>query len=318
MPEIRTVVPSQDPEVAADIVSRLLDQGLGGPAAASEVSEYVSRWAAYEQARLLVAEENGTPVGWLGVVPWPGEYATLHGLRWAPVGWPSVIASADDEAVGHQLLAAAADIVPEEVAALIVSIDRDVEIDAEHLELLQARYEAIGRQYSEAIHFIHPTKDVKRPDVPESLDVRPLREANPDRLTACIREVFTGEYREIFCGGLEEEQDTFLRGLPKSETMDEAASVVLVSEGELVGFSSVHGVRENENLLVNWIGIRPAWRRRGYGAFLLQHILAVAAEEGYRTASLSSEVRNRASLALYHGQGWEVEGGEKQFAKYLG
>jgi len=318
MLEIRTVVPSQEPDVASEIASRLLEGGLGESPAASEVSDYVSRWAAYEQARILVAEENGTPIGWLGVVPWPGEYATLHWLRWAPIGWPSVIPSADDETVGHQLLDAAANIAPKEVAALIVSIDRNVEIDEERLALLQSRYEALGWQYSEAIHFIHPTKGVKRPSVPEGLIVRPLREADPEQLTSCIREIFSGEYSAIFCGGLPEEQEAFLRGLPESETMNEAASVVLASGDELIGFSSVHGVRENENLLVNWIGIRPAWRRRGHGAFLLRHILAVAGEEGYRTASLSSEVRNQASLALYRGQGWEVEGGEKQFAKYLG
>jgi len=228
------------------------------------------------------------------------------------------VPSSDVEGIGRALLAAATDAVPEEVAALIVSIDRDVEIDEERLALLRSRYEALGWQYSEAVHFIHPTRGVTAQDIPDDLVVRPLREADPERLTACIRDIFSGEYAEIFCGGLPEEQGAFLQGLPESETMNEAASVVLLAGGELVGFSSVHGIRENENLLINWIGIRPNWRRRGYASFLLRHILAVAAEEGYRTASLSSEVRNQASLALYEGQGWEVEGGEKQFAKYLG
>jgi len=318
MIDIRTIVPAQEPhaEITA-VVMRLLEQGAGTPATEPEIAEYAGRWADVKQARMLIAEEDGSPVGWLGVVPWPGEYASLHWLRGAPAGWPSVVPSSDAEEVGRTLLTAAADIVPDEVAALIMSIDRDIEISEEHLSLLQSRYAAIGWQYSEAVHFVHPTERATAPNVPEGLDIRPLREADPVRLTSCIRDIFSGEYDAIFCGGLPEEQEAFLRGLPESETMEEAASVVLLTGGELVGFSSVHGVRENENLLVNWIGIRPAWRRRGYASFPLRHILSVAAEEGYATASLSSEVRNQASLALYEDQGWEIEGGEKQFAKYL-
>jgi ribosomal protein S18 acetylase RimI-like enzyme len=318
MIDIRTIVPSQEPIAdTTAVLTQLLEQGAGKPAMESEITAYVGRWAEVEQARMLIAEEDGSPIGWLGVAPWPGEYASLHWLRGSPVGWPSVVSSADVEDVGRSLLAAAVDIVPDEVAALIMSIDHDIEIDEERLALLQSRYAAIGYQYSEAVHFVHPTDGVTAPDVPDSLVVRPLREADPEQLTSCIRDIFSGEYSGIFCGGLPEEQETFLRGLPESETMQEAASVVLLADDEIVGFSSVHGVRENENLLVNWIGIRPAWRRRGYASFLLRHILSVAAEEGYATASLSSEVRNQASLALYEGQGWEIEGGEKQFAKYL-
>ncbi len=318
MTEIRTTAPSQEPiaETAA-VVTQLLEAGIAEPVTQSEAEEYVGRWAEYEQARILVAEEGGLPIGWLGVVPWPGEFATLHWLRWAPVGWPSVAPSADVEEVGRALLVAAGDAVPEEVAALIVAIEQDVEVDAAHLDLLRSRYAAIGWQYSEAIHFIHSTEGVESPGLPNGVTVRPLREADPERLITCIREIFSGEYAEIFCDGSSEEQDAFLRGLPHSETMKEAASVVLLADDELIGFSSTHGIRENENLLVNWIGIRPAWRRRGYASFLLRHILAVAGEEGYATSSLSSEVRNEASLALYQSQGWEVEGGEKQFAKYL-
>jgi len=320
MIEIRTIHPSQEPAVPVEkIVSCLLERGVAEPRSEEEVADYVAHCAnaPYEAFRTLVAEDESGPVGWLGVMPWPGEYATLHSMRWAPRGWPSVVPSADVEEVGRALLAAAVDAVPEEVGALIVSIDRDVEITEERLALLQSRYAAIGYQYSEAVHFIHPSKGVTPLAPPEGVTVRPLREADPEQLTVCIRDIFSGEYSEIFCGGLAEEQEAFLRGLPESETMDEAASVVLLARGELVGFSSVHGIRENENMLVNWIGIRPAWRRRGYASFLLRHILATAEEEGYATASLSSEVRNQASLALYESQGWEVEGGEKQFAKYL-
>ena len=320
MIEIRTIVPAKETasEVEA-IVSRLLERGVAEPRSAQEIVDYVAHCASpeYEGFRVLVAEEAGDPVGWLGVMPWPGEFATLHWLRWGSVGWPSVVPSMNVERVGRAMLEASTEAVPEEVSAVLLCIDRDTEIDEQRFELLRSRYDAIGWQYSEAIHFIHPAKGAKRPDIPEGLHVRPLREADPEQLTTCIRDIFSGEYEEIFCGGLAEEQETFLRGFSASETMKEAASVVLISRNELIGFSSVHGIRENENLLVNWIGIRPAWRRRGYASFLLSHILAVAAEEGYQTASLSSEVRNQASLALYQDQGWQVEGGEKQFAKYI-
>jgi len=98
----------------------------------------------------------------------------------------------------------------------------------------------------------------------------------------------------------------------------EASSIVLGLGNELIGFSSTIGNDEKQNLLVNWIGIHTTWRRRGYASFLLRHILSIAASEGYETASLSSDARTAASMALYQNEGWEVEGGERQFVKHLG
>ena len=317
MIEVRTVVPSQDPDSARRIISRLLELGAGSPQPASEVTSYVSHWAEYPRARMLIAREDGDPIGWLGVAPWPGEYATLHWLRWGPVGWPSVVATADAEEVGRQLVAHAVDEVPEDISALIVAIERDTSVDDDRLDLLRSRYAALGYTYSEAVHFVHPTTGAATPSVPRGLAVRPLRDADPNRLNDCIRDVFSGEVSAFFCGGSPDEQDAFLRGLPTSSTMDEAASVVLCQGDDLIGFSSTLRGHEGRNLLVNWIGIRPAWRRRRYASFLLRHILATASEAAYATASLSSEVRNTASMALYESQGWEVEGGERQFAKYL-
>jgi len=318
MIEIQTVAPSQDAPALERVAAHLLASGAGSEQPGDQIAEYVSNWAEYEQARVLVAEESSNPVGWLGVVPWPGEYATLHWLRWGLPGWPTVIEAADEVEIGRKLLAAAEETIPSEVRAILCCIDRSIEVSAERLSLLQDRYAQIGYQYAEAVHFIHETKRAALPSAPEGLRVVPLREPSSEELIACIRDVFSGDVAEFFCGGSVEEQEAFLRGLPKSSTMDEAASVALLEGSELVGFATAIGNRDNENLVLNWLGLRPAWRRRGYARFLLQHTLAVAGDDGYRTASLSSHTQNAASMALYENEGWDIEGAEHQFTKYVG
>lgn len=322
MVEIRTLVPSQEPASDVEaIVSRLLEGGVAEPRSAEEVADYVTHCASsqYEGFRALVAEEAGEPLGWLGVMPWPGGYATLHSMRWAPIGWPSVVPSRGEEPLGLELLAAAERAVPNDDRALIVSIKRGAEVDETRVALLRARYAKVGYRFADLVHFIHPTAVADFPShVPDELTVQPLREIGEEKLVACIRDVFEGPASPFFCGGAEEDQKTFLRALPDSPAMDEPASVVLCDGAEPIGFASTIGYRDNGNLLIDWMGIRPAWRRRGYAKCLLRHVLSTAAAEGYKTASLSSDSGNGAAMALYESQGWEIEGGERQFVKLLG
>jgi len=322
MIDIRKVVPSQEPASRVEaIVSSLLAQGVAEPRSKEDVAEYIVHCASapYQAFRALIAEEDGAPIGWLGVMPWPGGYATLHSMRWAPLGWPSAVPAADEQAVGAQLLTAAEAFVPSEVRCILVSLGRDADISNERLEALRPRYSALGFHYADLAHFIHATGDAEvLPSAPPGVTVSPLREIAGDRLEACILDVFGGEASAFFCGGSSEEQKRFLRSLRTSPAMGEPSSIVLWASDEPIGFASTMGDRENGNLLIDWMGVRTDWRRKGFGAFLLRYVLAVAAVEGYALVSLTSDARNDPAVGLYRREGWTIEGGERQFAKQLG
>jgi GNAT superfamily N-acetyltransferase len=321
MVKIREVVPSQEPASRVEeIVSSLLAQGVAEPSSAEEVADYVTHCASspYEAFRALIAEEDGGPIGWLGVMPWPGGYATLHSMRWASLGWPSVVPRHDTEAVGLELLAAAERAVPEDVRSLIVSIARDAGVRAADLDRLKLCYAKAGYRFADLVHFIHATGDAEAPpSAPPGVTVAPLREIAGDRLEACILEVFGGKASAFFCGGSCEEQNRFLHGLRASPAMEEPSSIVLCASDEPIGFASTIGDREDGNLLIDWMGIRAGWRRKGFGTFLLGHVLAAAAAEGYASVSLSSDARNDPAIGLYRREGWTIEGGERQFSKQL-
>ena len=319
MIEVRTRVPAQESGMELEsIVNRLLEQGIAPPQSGSDVAAYVARWAEYPQSRVQIAEDGERAIGWLGVMVWDGGYATMHPLRWSPPGWPSVVPGEDEQDVGVRLIAATEAILPDTVRTLLTSIDQDVPLDPERLAELRLRYERLGFHFADLVHFIHPTADLAGLSMPEELAASPIGDVDPEALVACIRDVFSGSASPFFCGGAIEEQESFVRTLPGSPAMAEPASVVLTIDGEMIGFASTVGDRDNGNLLVDWMGIRPAWRQRGYGRFLLSHILSAAKDEAYATVSLSSDEQNSPALALYKTQGWEIEGGERQFVKQLG
>lgn len=57
------------------------------------------------------------------------------------------------------------------------------------------------------------------------------------------------------------------------------------------------------------IGVRPAWRRRGYGALVTALAVADALAAGCRLIHLAVDVDNAAARRLYEGLGFEVVGG---------
>ena len=241
----------------------------------------------------------------------------MHTLRWAQPGWPSVAPEGDPVSVGGLLVITAEAGLPETTRSLLLSIPRDVEVHPIRLTELAERFAALGFHYAELIHFIHGA-EAGEMGLPEGVALQPLREVDLGALQLCIRDVFSQDASAFFCGGDAAEQESFLRTLEGSQAMREASSVALVRGTELLGFATTAGDSENGNLLIDWMGIRPAFRKQGLARALLRCVLSCAAFEGYRTASLSSDARNEPALSLYQSAGWDVGGGERQFVKQIG
>ena len=61
-----------------------------------------------------------------------------------------------------------------------------------------------------------------------------------------------------------------------------------------------------DELHINTLAVTPGWRQRGVATFLLQAVMAEAAQEGARRATLEVRASNAAALRLYARLGFTV------------
>jgi GNAT superfamily N-acetyltransferase len=58
-----------------------------------------------------------------------------------------------------------------------------------------------------------------------------------------------------------------------------------------------------DGCLIEDLFVRPAWRGKGVGRALVDHVVAEAARQGWAEVSVSTDRDNRAALSLYRGAG---------------
>jgi ribosomal-protein-alanine N-acetyltransferase len=83
-------------------------------------------------------------------------------------------------------------------------------------------------------------------------------------------------------------------------------------DGKLLSAFLVSRIVADE-LHVNNIAVRPAYRRQGIGSALLMKVLDVGARKGARFAILEVRDSNKSAQALYASQGFEVVGRRKDY-----
>jgi ribosomal protein S18 acetylase RimI-like enzyme len=88
-----------------------------------------------------------------------------------------------------------------------------------------------------------------------------------------------------------------------------ATGGLFAEDGTCAAF--VIGFRHDDHAVVEEIGVHPAWRRCGLAAVLLQHLLAVAADEGIPEVRAMIASNNPGSLGLHAAAGF-VERGRKE------
>ncbi|HSL97117.1 MAG TPA: GNAT family N-acetyltransferase [Candidatus Deferrimicrobiaceae bacterium] len=82
--------------------------------------------------------------------------------------------------------------------------------------------------------------------------------------------------------------------------------LLLRAEAEPVAVARL--ARAGDGAYLSSIGVRPAWRRRGYGALVTALAVAEAIAAGSRLVHLAVEVENDPARALYERLGFEIVG----------
>lgn len=143
----------------------------------------------------------------------------------------------------------------------------------------------------------------------EGVELYHVTEVDKDELYHCYYDTFKAGQSPFFFDQNKKERRDFFDLLFTSGCEDEDCSFVMVKDKTPVGFSFVRPYGDS-NMLLEWIGVHPAYRRQGLGEGLLRHIMKRVSERDYRTMSLSCAVGNTRAFSLYRKCGWEVEGGE--------
>lgn len=82
-------------------------------------------------------------------------------------------------------------------------------------------------------------------------------------------------------------------------------------ESRIVAYAAFWQVLDQAEL--GDIAVDPEWRRRGLGAFMLEHVLEQAAQQGVRELYLEVRESNRAAQRLYERYGFRIVGRRRNY-----
>ena len=131
-----------------------------------------------------------------------------------------------------------------------------------------------------------------------------LADADEESLYGCYSRAYNESGVRSFHDMTYEERRADFEHYFGGETRDEEASLVVVRDGEIVGFSLVLS-RLGEAHLAD-IGVVPAHRDMGLGRRMVEYSLMKAARD-YDTVTLAVDVDNASAFNMYKGLGFEVE-----------
>ena len=131
-----------------------------------------------------------------------------------------------------------------------------------------------------------------------------LADADEESLYGCYSRAYDESGVRSYHDLTDEERRADFEHYFGGETRDEEASLVVVRDGGIIGFSLVHS-RPGEAHLGE-VGIVPAHRGRGIGRRMVRCSLMRAARD-HDTVTLAVDVDNASAYELYCDLGFEVE-----------
>jgi ribosomal protein S18 acetylase RimI-like enzyme len=139
---------------------------------------------------------------------------------------------------------------------------------------------------------------------PPDYSYSPLIDADYEALYTCYNLVFNESAVHVYHDMTEKERRSDFEHYFGSQQRNESASIIVVKDSEIIGFSLVHS-RLREAHIAD-IGIIPAHRGAGLGKTMLKHILMKAAQD-YDSVTLAVDVENISAFELYSNLGFEID-----------
>lgn len=261
----------------------------------------------FTPASVFLAHLKGELVGWLTVTldVKPGISETW---RWVPYISPE--ASEQEDGIATGLIRRCVEYAGERgQTRLEACFDRVRDATMPQYERYRAWFEAEGVRKVDDNAYMRRSLDpgeFAEHDVvqPPGYDYMPLADADEEALYCCYNRAFTESSVRAYHDMTEEERRADFEHYFGGGTRNEEASLVVVRDDEIVGFSLVHS-RPGEAHLAD-IGIVPAHRGKGLGRGMVKYSLMKAARD-HDTVTLAVDVDNASAFNMYRSLGFEVE-----------
>ncbi|NLM74304.1 MAG: ribosomal protein S18-alanine N-acetyltransferase [Clostridiaceae bacterium] len=102
------------------------------------------------------------------------------------------------------------------------------------------------------------------------------------------------------------------RGMFEEELLNPGAIYIVAEvEGRICGYAGMWKVID-EGHITN-IAVHPDYRRRGYGAALIENLISIARNNGINAITLEVRPSNRAAISLYERFGFKTFGRRKNY-----
>lgn len=184
-------------------------------------------------------------------------------------------------------------------------------ISDENSETFKTRsswYEAEGWYKLEDTDFMVSnlgTSGISKIEIPDGFELQPLVEFDNDALFDCYHEAFTtGDARWIYDMTKEQRRQEFEKYFDRSRQINEDASFVILSDGEVVGFILIVSRSVEEEYLES-IGIHPEFRGKGLGTILLGKSIEVLRSQEAQNFTLGVDPVNTPAVRLYERFGFK-------------
>ena len=149
----------------------------------------------------------------------------------------------------------------------------------------------------------------------QGLIVVPLQERNINEIYSCYHEAFNSGISKFFYNQTELEKRNYFESLVTEESKREKGSLVLLKDGQFVGFTSVIPLFGDKNQHLMCICIHPSYRHQGLGEILLAQCMARVAQEGNLSMTLYTDSKNTQALRLYRTNNFQEGGGSVTFIR---
>ena len=156
-------------------------------------------------------------------------------------------------------------------------------------------------------------KKVTKPKKPDGISLKRVKDYTQEQLKTCFDEVYKDSDVAYYHHLSAKEKTSFYEDVCFDGVMDHLCSIALEKDGVLIGYVFVFDY-DKQPYITNMC-MRTAYRGQGYGSYMLQVLMFLAKEKGYRSIGLGTERKMKAFM-LYKRFGFIIERRRNYYIKH--
>jgi len=284
----------------------LLDKGINFEDLPKIFSEnFTNRSVIY-----IIAYKNQTIVGWLLLNPTAQK--TLEINFGQDLGGNPIISPTHNwNEVASNLLTTAQNLAQEQgYRGIEVSIPLNVADKVTPIQNPVILYQTLGFNIKlKYVDMVYEVNLEEIPDliIPKELSMNSINLVEENDILQCYLAAFESGDAKFFVYQTKTERLEYFHTLYEPDILDEEASIVLIKDNLIIGFSYVLEFEENSRH-ISCMCIHPEFQGKGLGKLLLFKIVNVVSKQGAKYITLGTETEMRA-FNLYKNNGFTVSEG---------